>query len=230
MKHIAIICFIADPFDPPGYERFGGGHLFLFELGRFLVKNGFYVTYITRLNSPTKNEFEQLGPKCKIFRIKTGPLKEIQPDETGKYLLKLYNITYKTIQNIVPCVEIIHSHYWIAGEVSRRISKKLKLKHFHSILSLGRIKKQLNETLSSVYDLRIRCELKIYNSADYLIAVCPSEKSDLLNLYPEIKNKKNIKIIPYGVNSDVFFPKPESSDNYICWATNRFKKGIDIIF
>ena len=59
--HVIVTSMIDDPFDPPGNERVGGGHVFLFDLGRYLIRRGFQVTYIIRKNSQKKKSLEKLG-------------------------------------------------------------------------------------------------------------------------------------------------------------------------
>ena len=87
--HIIIVSMIDDPFDPPGQHRFGGGQLFLFDLGRYLVRKGNEVTYIVRKNDRSKPDKDQLGQKCKILRLEVGPTEEITPNKVATLIDKL---------------------------------------------------------------------------------------------------------------------------------------------
>ncbi|WP_028301908.1 glycosyltransferase [Oceanospirillum beijerinckii] len=203
---VAIICFINDPFDQPGGRRIGGGHLVLDELGQHLVARGDDVTYITRLNSEQKEEFSQLGPRCRIYRLSVGPAKELPPSEVGAMLDKLEEETHIIFENSCSDLNVIHSQYWIAGEVSRRINKRLGLKHIHYMLSFGRQKAARGEERGISDSLRDQSEIKVFNEVDCLIAQCPSEANDLLSFYPEL-NHNRIKIIPHGVDPYDFSPR-----------------------
>src|ERR1043165_3062936 len=134
-SHIALVCFIADPFDPPGYERFGGGHLFLFDLGRFLVQTGYRVTFFTRKNSQTKATFDELGPFCSIYRLGVGPAEELSPHAAGLYLDEISTAFDEIVESAGTEFTAIHSHYWIAGEVVHRFCLKYPTRHIHSALS-----------------------------------------------------------------------------------------------
>src|ERR1017187_5545364 len=112
-SQIALVCFIADPFDPPGYERFGGGHLFRFDLGRFLVQHGYSVVFFTRRNSSDKPTFDQIGPLCSIHRIMAGPPQELDPSIVGGYIDELAAAFEELIGSHVQRLTAIHSHYWI---------------------------------------------------------------------------------------------------------------------
>jgi len=226
-KTALIPCFIADPFDPPGHERFGGGHLFLFDLGRYLVRHGYSVIFLTRLNSSEKQLRQNLGTRCKVLRLNVGPSSEISPDEVAAHFDGLLQASLAELNTLdVSEIAVVHSHYWIAGLLSRALYNKEVLRkrlHIHSILSLGRLKQELGEPLGQNFSFRDQAELQVFREADHLIAVCPNEQRDLRRLYPEIR--RPIRIIPYGVNTSVFHPKPERPSTSIRRAYKRFEEG-----
>jgi D-inositol-3-phosphate glycosyltransferase len=224
IPHIALICFIADPFDPPGHERFGGGHLFIFDLGRFLVQNGYRVTFFTRRNNAVKAAFEELGPLCSIHRLPVGPAEEIPPEFVGRLLDELSIAFEKIIEERKLEFAALHSHYWIAGEVVRRFCVTHPVRHIHSVLSLGRLKREKAEPRTASTALRDECEIRVFNSADAVLTVCPSERSDLQRLYPDVNLSKTL-IIPYGVDPDVFYPRPQSECDFVRRQTFGFAKG-----
>lgn len=227
-RHIGLVCFVADPFDPPGHERFGGGHLFLFDLGRFLVTQGFRVTQVTRRNSSEKPVFDQIGPMYSIVRLAVGPPEEISPFNAGLYLNELSQAFERTIAEKQLEFMALHSHYWIGGEVVRRFCAAHQIRHVHSILSLGRVNREKGEALTASSAIREECEVNVINSADAVIAVCPSELADLKRLYPEVDLSK-VHIIPYGVDSDVFYPRPQSESDFVRRQTIRFPQGPALI-
>lgn len=203
---VAIICFINDPFDLPGAKRIGGGHLVLKQLGEFLVGGGFDVTYVTRKNDPAKPTFRELGPRCRIHRLPVGPPAEMAPADVGLLLDDLEVAAKDLMAGLHRTKAILHSQYWIAGEVCRRLNKTLNLRHIHHLLSLGRQKKMNSEQMGRSEALRLECELNVFNTVDCLVAQCPSEARELLNLYPEISHRR-IAIIPHGIDQDAFAPR-----------------------
>jgi D-inositol-3-phosphate glycosyltransferase len=221
---VVIACFVADPLDPPGHDRFGGGHLFLFDLGRYLVRMGDRVTYVTRLNDSSKPVREEIGSRCTIHRLPVGPAEEISPGATGLLLDELHQSCAATLRDELAQRPVLHSHYWIAGEVSRRIAAEHGLVHVHSILSLGRVKRETGEPAEATDALRDACELRVFSEADHLIAVCRDEWSALERLYPELPPRPPT-IIPYGVDPNVFYPRPERPDDYVRRAAGRFTEG-----
>lgn len=200
---IAIVCLINDPFDSPGGKRIGGGHIVLRELAEFLVCNGFDVSLITRLNSLFKPLFQNLGPRFRIYRVPVGRPEEMNPAEVGELLDQLEVAVSHILNNELTELSAMHSQYWIAGEVCRRINKNLNIRHVHHMLSFGRQKKNYGEQVNLSDKIRDECEVAVINSVDVIIAQCPSEADYLISFYPELQHRR-IAIIPHGVDTYVF--------------------------
>ena len=66
------------------------------------------------------------------------------------------------------------------------------------------------------------------NSADAVVVVCPSERADVERLYPEVDSSR-IHTIPYGVDPNVFYPRPQSESDFVRRQTLGFPKGPGII-
>lgn len=219
-----IVTFISDPFDPPGYDRFGGGHLFLFDLARYLVRNNYLTTFVTRLNSSNKPTHENLGCFCDIHRLSVGPPEEISLEKVAELLDPLTDGLAHLVHAKSDCETlVIHSNYWIEGEASLRVARAYGARHVHSILSLGRIKRELGEAPTSADDFRDACELRVFSTADALIAVCPDEAEGLVRLYPEISHAP-LSVVPYPIDDDIFYPRPTSPDDYAHRATSRIQQ------
>jgi hypothetical protein len=222
--NIVIASMIDDPFDPPGCGRFGGGHIFLFDLGRYLVRHGLNVAYICRNNSSEKVGFERLGEKCVIYRINVGPQKEIATSEIVDYLVPL-KTQFENILNQFIKIDVIHTSYWISGLIALDYCKKNNIKHINTILSLGRLKLKGKKHLSAYEKLRDESEISVFSKVDELIAICQDEKETLFSLYPELEKNINCHIIANGIDETIFYKRPEPSCGFICRATNRFKQG-----
>jgi D-inositol-3-phosphate glycosyltransferase len=212
---------IDDPFDPPGHERYGGGHVFLFDLGRYLVRRGFNLTYIIRNNSSNKKKYEKIGDNCTIIRLGVGPAKEIDPSQVSYYIEPLKKEFTKVLTNLSLIPQVVHTSYWISGIVALPYTRNNNIKHVHSVLSLGRLKLK-RPFISKDEKYRDKSEIKLFNSADELILVCPDEINSLKKLYPEVNNK-NLNVISYGINENIFFPRPESTDHYVRRSSSRFQ-------
>lgn len=223
--HVIQFCLTDDPFDPPGHGRFGGGHQFMFDIGRYLVRDGVRVTFLTRLNHPEKTRVHELGPFCTIWRVAAGPPRDLSQAELSGHLDTLSDEAFRLLSGEHPRPDVVHSHNWISGEVARRLAGGLRVRWVHSFLSLGRTRIQLGEEPHPTDALRDAQEMAIFRTADALVAVCPAELADFRSLYPELLHLP-VQLVPHGLDPDVFFPRPQPPGDYLRRAARRFEEGV----
>lgn len=225
--HVLILTHIDDPFDPTGVYRFGGGSTFVFDLGLHLVRERHRVTYVCRINDPSKSTHERVGPLCDIYRLPSGPFADIPPADFGAHLEE-FTAALKSIIGGIEPVDVIHSHYWTSGVVARELVAAKPARHVHNILSLGRLRQLCGEESRDSDQDRDRGEVRVFKEADLLIACSPAELRDLCTLYPEVPHAR-IEIIPYGLDLSTFFPRPQHSIDLIRRASRRFTEGASIL-
>jgi D-inositol-3-phosphate glycosyltransferase len=210
--HVLLLTEIDDPFDPPGLGRFGGGHYFIFDLARHLVRQGDEVTLVTRLNSISKPLLQRVAPRLVVHRLNIGPAVDLGGEDVGAFLPELEKAAFEILAD--RRFDAIHSQYWISGVVAAAWCKARGGCHVHAPLSLGRRKKAEGMSGSQYSAIRDGCELEIFRSASWIVVTSPDERQALKTLYPEV-NSKHVALIPYGVDPDLFYPRPGSADHYL---------------
>ena len=223
---ILLLTLTDDPFDPPGHGRFGGSHAFFFDLARQFVRLGHDVTIITRLNDSQKQVFQDLGPACRLHRIAVGPPTEIYHHSFGNLIYEIATAINNLLKDST--FNVVQTSNWLSGAVACLLSK-LASQHVHHILSLGRTRLELGEESSPFDTTRDEWEKKIINSANALVCVTEEEKDAIERLYSEVK-PKNITIIPYGINQNVYFKRPSDTNDFVRRAGIRFQKRTSDIF
>jgi glycosyltransferase involved in cell wall biosynthesis len=215
---ILLLILTDDPFDPAGVGRFGGTHAFFFDLSRQFVRMGHNVTIVTRLNDPGKPQFQSLGPLCCIHRINVGPSLEIDHHALGHLredlitsVLALFNTRF----------DILQTSNWLSGAVGTALVPNIANKHVHHLLSLGRVRLALGEEPSSHDQDRDEWECRIFASANALVCVTKDEQNALVELYPDVAKDK-VTIIPYGIDPDIFSPRPGDAYDYLRRSSSRF--------
>lgn len=221
---IALIAFIDDPLDPPGHERFGGGQSFCYDLIRYLVCRGDKVDVVTRLNDESKERYEEIGFNLRIHRVAVGPPIEVDPPMLAAYRAELFQETTRVLSSAVAELDVIHSQYWISGDVARRIAEPRSLRHVHHPLSFQREKLMQGDERTAISVVREEAEIAIFASIDTLIVLTPAESTTFRTLYPECAGTR-IAIIPHGADYGIFFPRPESPRDYVRRAAERLEKG-----
>jgi glycosyltransferase involved in cell wall biosynthesis len=219
--HVVLLCMLNDIFSPPGSGWIGGGQVGFFEFGRFLVSKGHKVTYFLRQTDKAQKNIEKLGSLCQIIRVPNSRLNEAKPRELGNILDELIDNSSELFAKQINFPVIIHSQYWIGGACAFAICQKYELRHVHSFLSLGRFYRQSGKRESQDASLRDAWELKIYSQAKKLIAQSGFVGKQFIMMYPKKFHKKLI-IIPHGVDHELFTPRPEAPNHYLCRSATRF--------
>lgn len=221
--NILLLTLTDDPFDPPGHGRFGGAHAFFFDLARQFVRMGHDVTMATRLNAPRKPAFQDFGPHCRIHRLAVGPPEEIDHHSLGFLVDDIAEETTRTFRD--HAFDVVQTSNWLSGAVACRAMPGLATRHAHHVLSLGRARLELGEEASPHDEVRDVWERTIFDNADALICVTEEEKEAVERLYADAA-PKHVAIIPYGIDTEIFFQRPSTADDFVYRSGVRLQKGI----
>jgi D-inositol-3-phosphate glycosyltransferase len=219
LMRILLLTLTDDPFDPAGVGRFGGSQAFFFDLSRQLVRMGHFVTIVTRLNDPGKPRLQSLGPLCCVHRLAVGPAAEVDHHSLGHLRGEL--VADVLALSLGGRFDILQTSNWLSGAVGLALMPRIADRHVHHLLSLGRVRLELGEEPSPHDKDRDEWECRILASADALVCVTEDERSTLERLYPDVPKQK-VTVIPYGVDPDVFSPRPGDADDYIRRSSNGF--------
>ena len=225
---IIIICTLTDdPFAPAGRGSFGGSHIAISNIGRYLVRAGYEVIFFTRRISKDHPKRADLGSKCKLYRIDGGPFTSMSYYMVSDYLDEMItNMKKILIKNNIPDSISYISYNWLSGEVVRRLRFKFKGEHFHLVLALSISRLNGGEGKQKISDKWIKYEKATFNDAKYIFCGSKAEKEDLLDLKYKI-NKKKVLVLNYGIDTKIFHRRPRSKNNYICRAIEKFQERIN---
>lgn len=219
-KRVLIVSLTDDPLDPAGDGRYGGSHRFLFDLARHFVREEIETVFATRKSRPDKPKLQRLGPLCRIHRVSIGPEHETSHHALWKLEADLVEAVGEIAEQEQPLSAVLSSN-WISGLAAKATGVRPFL---HHILSLGRVRKELNEETDSSDARRDQGELEVFKAADHLICVCNDERSQLIRLYQEIDTDRAC-VIPYGADPNVYHRRPQPIDLHLRWKSLGFQEG-----
>jgi D-inositol-3-phosphate glycosyltransferase len=104
--------------------------------------------------------------------------------------------------------DLIHSHYWLSGQVGMRLQERWVVPHMFMFHTLGMLK---NITVKDECEseLRISAERNLVQNCQRILAATEREKAHL-RLYYEARPER-ICVVPCGVNLDLFHPIDKKS-------------------
>ena len=180
--YVVIIDLHCDPTIPSGAGDIGGGNTYSRSLLQELQKNNVYHIYITRKKYPYLEEYIQMTPFSKFYRINLGDWGPIDKDVLQNY----HSLSRKLISDILSkyenCTFIFHSSYWQSGMLAYDLAKQYSTFYVHTILSNAK-KKKLTGAVDDIAAQRIHEEEKVFQHAKFLICSSMSEMAEMQELY-----------------------------------------------
>jgi glycosyltransferase involved in cell wall biosynthesis len=235
-KQIAFISEHASPLATLGGVDSGGQNVYVAELPKQLAKLGYNVDIYTRKEDESVDEVINWLPGIRVIHVKAGP-EIILPKEE---LLPLMDEFSKNMMHFIRkenlCYELIHANFFMSALVASNIKKAFDIPFAITFHALGLVRKLHQKDMDKFPEKRIDIERMLVKHADRIIAECPQDKEDLINLYNASPAK--IKIVPCGFSSQEFFPIDKSyarkylnlpADKKILLQLGRMvpRKGVD---
>lgn len=217
-QKIAFISEHASPLALPGSIDAGGQNVYVRELAMELVKLDFDVDIYTRKDSEELPEITELIPNVRVIHVKAGPEKYIPKEQLMPFMeeFSTYMIEFIRVRRLD--YRLIHANFFMSGMVAMRIKEILGIPFVITFHALGIVRALHQKEADKFPKERIYFEKKIVERADKIIAECPQDAEDLMNLYNSDPGK--MEIIPCGFNPEEFSPVDKKKA--------REKIGIDV--
>lgn len=208
-KRIAFISVHANPLSPMGGSKTGGMNVYVRELAIELGKRGICVDIFTRRAHPAEPDIdESIGDNVRVIHLNAGDKMPLAPEAIFPHLSEFtaHLISFAMRDNVT--YDLVYAHYWLSGWVGQKLKEAWGVPFVQMFHTLGQMKKRISHTFDVLLNQRIATETQIVAWADRLIAATPAEHSQLLWLYRA--RRKNVEIVPPGVNVERFQPDKRS--------------------
>lgn len=164
-------------------------NVYVLETARRLARRGIAVDVFTRTDgAPSIVEVE---PGVRVRSIAEGC------------------IALAVMEEAEPNYDVVHSHYWLSGQIGLVATERRGIPLVHSMHTMGRVK-NLNLAVGDRAEssARICAESEIVRLADRLVANTAQERDELIGLYGA--DEARVDVVHPGVDLDVFTPTPRT--------------------
>lgn len=235
---IAFISEHASPLALPGSIDAGGQNVYVRELAMELEKLDFDIDIYTRKDSEDLPDITEMIPNVRVIHVKAGPTEYIPKEQLMPYMDEFGNFMVDFIKMNRIDYRLIHANFFMSGMVALRIKEVLGIPFVITFHALGIVRALHQKEADKFPKERIFYEKRIVDKADKIVAECPQDAEDLMNLYNSDPGK--MEIIPCGFNPDEFSPVDrkkarqligEDVDDQIILSIGRIvpRKGVDNI-
>jgi D-inositol-3-phosphate glycosyltransferase len=204
MKTIAFISEHASPLAILGGVDSGGQNVYVAALAEQLARKEYCIDIYTRKDRTDLPEMVEWKPNIRVIHITAGPATAVPKEQLLQYMDSFTLNMLRHIRRHKLHYDLVHAHFFMSALVASDIKKVLKIPFVVTFHALGLVRRLHQKEKDAFPPERIRIEKYIVQDADMLVAECPQDRDDLVNLYGA--NPARIALAPCGFNPAEFHP------------------------
>ncbi|HEU4632919.1 MAG TPA: glycosyltransferase, partial [Flavisolibacter sp.] len=203
-KKIALISEHASPLAVLGGVDAGGQNVYVAEMAKYLSKTGYDVDVFTRWEDDSTQQVFNWLPHIRVIHVKAGPVKYIQKEELLPYMTEFRKSMMQFMDEEDVAYDLVHANFFMSALVAMELKEIMDLPYVVTYHALGHVRRIHQKDADKFPAERIYIEQETAERADSVIAECPQDKEDLINLYGIDASK--ITIVPCGFCPSEFYP------------------------
>ena len=203
---IATLMVHTSPLDQAGVGDAGGMNVYVVETAKKMAQAGVSVDIFTRANKPNLPESVEIAEGVNVKHLVAGPFEGLSKEELPSQLGALTS-AFLNHQKQLPSnyYSLLHSHYWISGQLGWMISEASSIPLIHTMHTTAKVK-NLNLAAGEKPEPHTRAigEEQVVQAATGLIANTDAEAASLVSLYDACPDR--VFVVAPGVDLQSFSP------------------------
>ncbi len=206
VRRVAAISVHTSPLAQPGTGDAGGMNVYVNQTARRLAARGVQVEIFTRATSSDLPPVVELVPGVLVRHIVAGPFEGLDKNDLpGQLCSFAAGVMRAEARREMGYYDLIHSHYWLSGQVGYLAKDRWAVPQVHSAHTLARVKNlSMAQGDSPEPAGRVFGEDQVVAEADRLIANADAEAEELIRHYGA--DPARIDVVSPGVDTDIFVP------------------------
>lgn len=236
MHRIAIVSEHASPIAQAGGVDSGGQNIYVANVARQLAALGHRVDVFTRLDNPYLPEEMDWDPGVRIVHVPAGPARTMPKEDLLPHMDDFGAWMANYVATRDEPYSLIHANFFMSAMSSLPVARRAAIPLAVTFHALGRVRRQHQAQADRFPDARFRIEDDIVRHADRIIAECPQDRLDLIELYGA--DAERIDMVPCGYDHNEMRPLDQAGLRAeLGWEPNTFyllqlgrmvpRKGID---
>jgi len=200
---IAMLSVHSCPLGNLGAKDTGGMSIYVREVARELGKQGLLVDIYTRVHDPRDEQVLELGQNARLIHLRAGEIKDIHKLAVYSHLHEFADNLENFRRQSSIRYDLVFSHYWLSGCVGESLKNRWGAPHVIMFHTLGAVKNAIGIGEDEP-ELRIETERQLARDCHHTFTATEKERDELILHYGALS--KRIRVIPCGVNLDLFQP------------------------
>ncbi|MFF5079573.1 D-inositol-3-phosphate glycosyltransferase [Actinoplanes sp. NPDC000266] len=207
-RRIATLSVHTSPLEQPGTGDAGGMNVYIVEVAKRLARRGVEVEIFTRATRGDLPPCVEMAPGVLVRHITAGPYEGLEKEELPAQLCAFANGVLRAEAARPPGhYDLIHSHYWLSGQVGWLARERWGVPHVHTAHTLAKVKNRLIAAGDRPEPrARVIGEEQVIAESDRLVANTRFEARDLVAYYEA--DPARTAVVQPGVDLERFRPGP----------------------
>jgi D-inositol-3-phosphate glycosyltransferase len=212
VRRVAVLSVHTSPLEAPGGGDAGGMNVYIVQTATRLADAGVAVEIFTRATSSEQPPSIEIHPGVLVRNVIAGPFEGLGKADLPAQLCAFAASVLRAEAHHEPgWYDVIHSHYWLSGQVGWLARDRWRVPLVHAAHTLGKVKNaalaegDVPEPLS-----RIVGEEQVVAEADRLVASTQDEARELIEHYGADADR--VAVVAPGVDLETFAPKAGARD------------------
>jgi D-inositol-3-phosphate glycosyltransferase len=203
-RRVATLSVHTSPLDQPGTGDAGGMNVYVLETARRLAERGVAVDVFTRATSSALPPVDEVAPGVLVRHVVAGPYEGLDKADLPAQLCAFTSEVLRVEAQHEPgWYDLVHSHYWLSGQVGRVVRSRWGVPLVHSAHTLAKVKNAALADGDTPEPLaRLIGEDRVAAEADRLVASTADEAHQLRTLYGA-REDQVVTVAP-GVDLELF--------------------------
>jgi len=205
-RRIATLSVHTSPLEQPGTGDAGGMNVYIVEVSKRLAERDVEVEIFTRTTSSELPPVVEMAPGVTVRHITAGPFEGLSKEELPSQLCAFTNGVLRAEAARPPgSYDLIHSHYWMSGQVGWLARERWGVPHVHTAHTLAKVKNRfIADGDRPEPKARVIGEEQVIAESDRLVANTRFEAQDLVSCYDA--DPCRLSVVQPGVDLDRFRP------------------------
>jgi len=210
-RRVAVVSLHTSPLDQPGTGDAGGLNVYVLETSRRLAAAGVDVEIFTRAKTSSLAHTVEIEPGVRVSHLRAGPFEELPKEDLPAQMCAFSaGLLRSEAGRPAGWFDLIHSHYWLSGQVGWLASERWDVPLVHSMHTMAKVKNlELANGDRLEPQVRVIGEEQVVENASRLIANTGDEARQLIDLYSASPHA--IDVVHPGVDLDVFSPGDQAT-------------------
>ncbi|WP_440713130.1 D-inositol-3-phosphate glycosyltransferase [Gordonia sp. FQ] len=210
-RRLALISVHTSPLAQPGIGDAGGMNVYVWQTATRLARRGIEVEIFTRATSSDDAPVVHAAPGVLVRHVVAGPFDGLDKrDLPGQLCAFSANVLRAEAAEPGGYYDLIHSHYWLSGQVGWLARDRWKVPLVHTAHTLAAVKNASLAGGDTAEPMgRVIGEQQVVDEADRLIANTATEFAELVDHYGADPDK--IDVVVPGADLDCYSPGDKSA-------------------